>query len=338
MPGTRVAPLPPGRTLAAMPRRPPDPPRDLAARPRRTRDLIEAGVTKAQIAGPRWTPILRGVHGFGADPTDPLTRIRAVAELMPAGAAIGGWAALHLLGVGALDGRTGPGAATLLPVPVCIGPPGRMTSRPGLAIDRSRLPEDDVTSSRGIRVTTAARACADIACWHGVEEGLVAGDAAVRSGLVTVRHLQEYVGARGPVRGIRGARRAVALLDGRAESCPESRLRFIWVVQAGLPVPLVNPDIVDVEGGGFLVGRADLLDLTAAMVGEYDGEDHRTLARHTADNDREESLERLNLTVVRATALDIWPRRSRLVARLQAGYRDGLARDPDRDRWGYRRR
>jgi len=320
-----------------MPRRPPDPPTEVTTRPRRARDLVAAGVTKDQVAGPRWTRIVRGVHGYRADPADPLTRIRAVAELMPKGAAIGGWAALFLHGVRDLDGRAGAGGARLLPVAVCIGPPGRMASRNGIVVDRSRLAEEDVTEVDGIRVTTAPRACVDIACWHGVEKGLVAGDAAVRFGAVRAREVRAYVATRRPVRGIPWARTAAALIDGHAESCPESRLRYVWVVEAGLPVPLVNPDIIDLDDG-FLVGRSDLLGLDAGMVGEYDGDGHRTLAQHTADNDREEGFERLGLTVVRATAVDLWPRRARLVVRLQAGWRDGLTRDPSRDRWGYRRR
>jgi len=327
-------PPPPPGTAAARPALP----SSLVARPQRTRELLRAGVTKGEMAGPLWSPVVRGVHAWlGADPTDPMTRVLAVAELMPKGAAIGGWAALCLRGVRDLDGRTGPRGATLLPVPVCIGPPGRMAPRDGIVVDRSRLAEDDVTEVDGIRVTTAPRTCVDIACWHGVEEGLVAGDAAVRFGAVRAEQIRSYATTRGPVRGIPWARTAAALVDGHAESCPESRLRFVWIQRAGLPVPLVNPDIVDHEGG-FLVGRSDLLGLDAALVGEYDGDGHRTLAQHTADNDREESFERLGLTVVRATALDLWPRRERLVTRLQQGWRDGLARDLSRDRWAFRRR
>ena len=324
-----------------MPRRAAAPPPDVAGRPRRTRDLRAAGVSKAQLEGLRWSAVFRGVHAFETERTDPRTRILAAAELMPATAAIGGWAALHLLRVGDLDGRTGPGAATLLPVPVCTGPAGRMAPRPGLAIDRGRLPEVDVTEVAvagvgRIRVTVAARACVDIARRHGTEEGVVAGDAAVRFGVVRREQVQAYVRALGRVPGIPSARAAADLIDGRAESCPESRLRYVWTVEAGLPAPLVNPDVINVTGG-FRVARADLLDPEAATVGEYDGRDHRSLAQHAADNAREEALERLNLTVVRATALDLWPRRAELVARLRAAHRDGLARDRSRDRWAFRR-
>ena len=132
-------------------------------------------------------------------------------------------------------------------------------------------------------------------------------------------------------RGIPAARLAIPLLDGAARSGPGSRFRYVWVVQAGLPPPLVNRGV---DHQGFLAGVADLLDVEAAMVGEYDGAQHRELAHHTADNAREEGLEALNLTVVRATAMDLWPGRRRLVQRLRDGHRRGSTRDRTRDAFG----
>ena len=99
-------------------------------------------------------------------------------------------------------------------------------------------------------------------------------------------------------------------------------------------MPLVNPSVVDRQGS--FVARTDLLDPQSGMVGEYDGAHHRELARHTADNVREEDLERLNLTVARATALDLWAHRDRLVARLRETHRRSSQRDRTRDAWGLR--
>jgi hypothetical protein len=305
-------------------------------RPRRTADLLAAGVTHHQVAGPSWTPVLRGVHApAGTDPTDPLTRILAVVSLMPRGAVIGGWAALHLLGVRDLDGRTGPGGRTLLPVLVCTGPGGGMQRRPGVEIDRSTLLAEDVTEVHGIGLTTAVRSCVDIARRDGVEEGVVAGDATCRFQVATPREIRAYVASHPGMKGIPAARTASALVDPRAASCPESRLRVVWVLEAGLPVPLVNVEVVDEDG--FLLGEADLFDREAAMVGEYDGSHHRDLSQHTADNAREERFERHNAVVVRATAIDLWPRRAQLVQRILDGHADGMARDRSRDRWGLRR-
>jgi hypothetical protein len=170
--------------------------------------------------------------------------------------------------------------------------------------------------------------------FEGIEEGVVAGDAAARFGAATTAAIAAYVQRHPGMRGIPRARVAAPLLDARAASNPESRMRVVWVLDAGLPVPLVNREIVDTDG--ILLGEADLFDPVAAMAGEYDGSDHRTIRRHTSDNIREEGFERHNVTVVRATAIDLWPRRTELIARLKAGYRDGLARDRQRDRWGIR--
>jgi hypothetical protein len=261
-------------------------------------------------------------------------RLAAAQRLVPCDVPLGGWAALAWMGVTALDGRTGPGGLTLLPVPVCIGPTGRLRPRPGLAIDRSTLLAVDIIEHNGALVTTAERSCLDVMRLCGAEEGLVVADAAIRAGLTTRQQLSEALDRMIGLKGVPQARIAVPLVDGRAESAPESRLRYVWVVEAGLPVPLVNPVIEDLDG--HFVARVDLLDPEAATVGEYDGAHHRDLQQHTADNVREENVEGLNLEVTRSTALDLWPHRPRLVARLTAARRRGICRDRSKDAWGFR--
>ena len=128
-----------------------------------------------------------------------------------------------------------------------------------------------------------------IAARYGAEEGLVAADAAWRAGLTSRPELQAYVGQRARSRGIRSARLVAHLADPRAASLPESRLRYVWVVEAGLPVPLVNVTLTDTDG--HRLGDPDLLDTEAALVGEYDGAHHRELDNHTRDNAREEGFE-----------------------------------------------
>ena len=106
-------------------------------------------------------------------------------------------------------------------------------------------------------------------------------------------------------------------------------MRWVWVMEAGLPIPLVNRSICD--GEGTLLGEPDLLDDEAGLVGEFDGSGHREIRQHTADNIREEFFENLGLEVVRATSIDLWQRRPELVQRIQAKYARGLARDRSRD-------
>lgn len=307
-------------------------PAELVAAPRSTCELRAAGVSAEDLAGPLWTPALRGVHVWlAATRLDPATRIEAVVAAMPAGAALGGWASLCWLGLEALDGRTGPGASTDLPVTVCTGPVGRMRQRAGIDIDRSTILDVDLVEHRGVLVTRPARSVVDVARRLGPEEGLVAADAALRSGLLTRLDVDDALSRLVRIKRVPQARLVAALADPRAESPTESRLRYAWVVEAGLPIPLVNAVIAGPDG--VVIGRADLLDDEAGLVGEYDGADHRELTRHTSDNAREEGFEELNLTVARATAIDLWPRRRALVQRLRARRATGLARDRRRDRW-----
>jgi hypothetical protein len=261
-------------------------------------------------------------------------RLEAVHRLVPGDVPLGGWAALRRLGVDALDGRTGPSGSTLLPITVCTGPVGRLRLQPGLAVDRSTLLDVDVVERDGVLMTSAERSCLDVMRFFGAEEGLVAADATVRAGFTTKERLTAALARMSGLKGVPRARLAVSLVDGRAESLPESRLRYVWVVEAKLPVPLVNPVVVDLDGR--FVARADLVDPDAGTVGEYDGSQHRELAQHTADNVREEDIEGLNLQVTRSTSLDLWPHRRRLVDRLRVAHQRGIDRDRGKDAWGIR--
>jgi hypothetical protein len=327
-----------GRTRAGrtdprrMTRTRPELPAGLLARPRTRQDLRHAGVAWRDLAGPLWIPLLPGVHlWMPPDRLDAMTRIQAVVAWMPQGAVLGGWAALRWAGVDGLDGRNGPGACLDLPISVCLGPVGRVRRPPGVDLDRSTILAIDLTECRGVAMTTPARSCLDVARRCGPEEGLVVTDAALRAGLVTRAELDDAVSRLVRIKAVPAARLVAALADPRAESAPESRLRYVWVVEAGLPAPLVNPVLLGRDG--TFLGRSDLLDEEAALVGEYDGEDHRLLDRHTADNVREEAFEATNLVVTRATAIDLWPQRRRLVHRLVERRAYGMARDRSRDGW-----
>lgn len=298
--------------------------------PIRTTALRSMGVSRRETDGPLWQSLAHGVRGWaGLDAVDPDVRIRTLVESQPAGVVLGGWMALRVSGLTVMDGLAGPAGGSLVPGLVHVGPAGRTRPRPLVHVHRGELDPDEIVEIDGLRVLSGTAAVVGIAQRYGIEEGLVAADAAWRAGLTDRQRLRTYVAGLTGARGVRGARTVVELADPRAVSPPESRLRFIWVVEACLPVPLVNPTVVDLDG--FVVGEPDLLDPEAAYVGEYDGAHHRELTRHTDDNTREEGFEALNLTVGRATVLDIWPGRARLVRRLRAGHLRGLARDRRKD-------
>lgn len=232
------------------------------------------------------------------------------------------WAAGRLLGAVELDGRGRSGQGC---EPVLIGVPSyvrHVAPRAGVRFVRSRFAPCDVVEVRGIPVTAAVRTTFDLMRWHRPEDALVLGDLMARWTGVAPDEVLAYAEGHRRYRGVPIVRRMAPMVDAAARSTGESRLRYLWVVEAGLPVPVCNPYVVD--PAGTIVGMSDLLDPEIGLAGEYDGSTHRDLEEHTADNTREEAFEDLGLVVVRATSLDVGPQRSRTVDRLHDGRRRAI--------------
>lgn len=286
------------------------------------------GITDHELRGPLWRSPPYGRHYFATnDANGPTRRILNAISVLPPDGVIGGWAAAHLHGVTELDGRSWSGA--LEPVFIAL-PYHRRIRRNGIDTVRAPLSPEDITVTKHVRVTTPVRTCFDLIRRRSLEDAVVAVDAMLRRGVVTGDEVREYVATRAGWKGVPTARAALRLADGRSASGPESRLRFVWVVDAGLPPPEVNQQVYDPVYR--FVGIPDLLDKEVGLVGEYDGAQHRELGHHTADNAREERLEALGLTVVRATSIDLKAGRAHLVRRLRDAYRRASERGGPR-RW-----
>ena len=283
----------------------------------RTTDVLALGVTAKELRGPRWRAPFRGVHSpVVPDPASPAQRVLDAAELVPPGGAIGGWAAGWLLGATDLDGRGRSGLESediVIVVPRGHHP----ASREGIRFVRTALADSDVIMVDGLVVTTAVRTGFDLARSTDVEEGLVATDVLCRQLGLAPAGLLEYAEQHPRLEGSPVARAVLALTDPRSRSTGETRLRYIWVVQAGLPRPQCNAYVVDEHG--TVIAMPDLLDERTGLAGEYDGSSHREAAEHTEDNNREERMEGMGLVVVRATSIDVGPQRERTVTRLLAG-------------------
>jgi hypothetical protein len=297
----------------------------------RTSDALALGFTRGRIAGPTFVSPLRGVVRPTGSETSPLQRIYDVAELVPEGGAIGGWAAAHLLGAPECDGR-GPSGLDEEPVPVVLPPPLLIRPRSGVVRWRSDLTPDDLTVVDGIICTAQVRTAFDLARFSQFREAVVELDVLGRQIAVRPAEVAAYAHRHPRWRGKPQALEVVKLADPRARSAGETRLRLVWVLDAGLPPPEVNPAISD--GAGWLLGVVDLLDPENGMVGEYDGAHHRAPRQHALDNAREEALEDAGMVVVRAGADDVSRTGCRrTVLRLQSAYRRATARDSSGDRW-----
>lgn len=296
--------------------------------------LAGFGVTPHELRGPFWRSVHHGRYQWAlGDGDSPVDRILAAFSILPRDGALGGWAAAYYHGARELDGRRWDGE----PLPVQFVLPTRLrVRRSGIVTTRAPLEPDDVVIDHGKLITNPARTCFDLMRLGSVQDAVVALDAMLRADAVRLDDVRTYVASHRGWKGVRTARTAVELADPAARSCPESRFRVIWIVDAGLPRPLVNHPVRSRQTGRLL-GIPDLLDPESGLVGEYDGAHHRRLANHADDNVREERLEAHNLTVVRATSLDVFGRRPELVRRSHNGYRRARQRNPRRDRWAAER-
>lgn len=306
------------------------PPRNLV-QPVRCDPSGRTGPTRGQARSKKWR---RSSQGFyvpsEVDATVPEQRILEMAVHLPADGAITGWAACRWAGAGYFDGLAADGRAPL-PVALAIGPDRDLRDRPGVRLSRDRLPADDVVVRSGLRCTSVERAVFDEMRWASdLREAVVAMDMVAAAELTSIQRLRRHLQGKQGWNGRPQVEQALDLADERSMSPNETRMRLVWVLDAGLPPPLTNQPVFDHRG--ILLGVADLLDPVAGVVGEYDGAAHRTARRHQRDIGREDRFRRAGLeyfTVVGLDLADVGLVVDRMVA---ARRRAGFAAPGDR-RW-----
>ena len=147
--------------------------------------------------------------------------------------------------------------------------------------------------------------------------------------LVSLRMLADYLEVVGAGR-TSVARWALGLASEHSRSPREVQLRLVWLLDAGLPRPLVNCPVLDLSGR--LLGIADLLDETAGLVVEFDGGEHRRARRHAKDLGKDEKLRCVGLEVTRVSGPDLADT-GLVVDRLMAARRRALFQSPEERRW-----
>jgi hypothetical protein len=248
-----------------------------------------AGPTRARARGREWRQTTRGLYvPTWVDPDVPEQRILEQSMLLPPYAAVTGWAACRLFRGNFFDGLL-PDGRTRMPVPLCVGPRLHRPDRPGVRWCRERLGAEEVVVRHGIRCVREERAVFDVMRMApDVREATVAVDMAAAADITSISRMTAYVAEHPRWNGAPQARAALALADEDSRSPNETRTRLIWQLDAGFPRPLVNQPVWDRRGR--LLGYADLLDVEAGVVGEYDGADHRLARRQSKDVDREAGL------------------------------------------------
>ncbi|CQD16080.1 hypothetical protein BN970_03402 [Mycolicibacterium conceptionense] len=145
--------------------------------------------------------------------------------------------------------------------------------QPGLLVRRETLHVDEWWTMGGVRVATPERTAFDIARHLPRGKAVERLDALCRARPFAVEDVLLIAKNHPGVRGLRRLRTALPLVDGGAESPPETRLRLVFV-DAGLPRPTTQYVVYD-EGGSY-VRRIDMCWEEFRVGAEYDGEQHLT--------------------------------------------------------------
>ena len=209
--------------------------------------LGEPDVRRELRAG-RWVRVRRGAYLLDADREQGrgfAVVARAVSLTTPAGV-LAGTTAARLWGIaGVADGAV----EVVLPVRKPLH------ARPDMRPHTWDLGAGDVTTIRGMRVTTTARTLLDVVPRLDRPTALAVLDSALRSGLVDPSQMGRVAARAAGRPGAAHVADLWASADGRAESVLESRVR-LRCIDAALP-----PDDLQVEvrdGDGLLLARVDL--------------------------------------------------------------------------------
>jgi hypothetical protein len=162
-------------------------------------------------------------------------------------------------------------------------------------------PGDVVEREEGIRITTMDRTAWDVAALEKVKDAVACLDAMAFAGELTDQALRRLAGSATGRWGSRRVRRALSLVDGRAQSPPESWVRVACHL-AGLPAPV--PQFVVIEGGVFL-GKVDLAWPEARLIVEYEGPHHFDAAQIEEDDARYAALRAAGWRVIRLANADL---------------------------------
>jgi len=232
-----------------------------------------AGMTRRQI-GADGVRLGRGVYLSRASDDDLLTRCRAWAPTLPAGAAYGLHTAAALMG------------AFVDPPDVLqavVTPDRLVPHRSGLTVVHRHLEPADVVLVDGVPVTSGAQTFLDLARTTRPDELVAVGDALFRLGHLDAASVAERLVRAEGLRGVVRARHCAPRLTPLAQSRPESLVRC-WMLDSHLPDP--EPQGPLENRWGVVVTHGDLVWTRYRLVLEYEGVGHASVEKLHTDVDR----------------------------------------------------
>jgi Protein of unknown function (DUF559) len=256
-------------------------------------------LTKRQLESGLYRRVLRNVYADPGLRHDHELKARAAALLMPAEAAVGGRSAAGWFGA--------PFSSSADPVLVVVPRSCRWVGPRGVQVHRTDVrPQDVWITDDGVRLTTADRTAWDVATIEPTATAVALLDGMLRDGRERAGGLTAPALAAELLRrrGQWGSRRASALLplvDGRAMSPPESRVRVACHL-ARLPHPVPQFEIFE---DGVRLAQVDLAWPEAKLVVEYEGAYHFDELQIVKDDGRYARLVAAGWQVIRLSSVDL---------------------------------
>lgn len=136
-----------------------------------------------------------------------------------------------------------------------------------VTVKNTALDRDEVMQLDGLTVTTPGRTVADLMRTQPYEWGVVACDAALRTGIIS-DDIRASLTRHPRLRGVPRASTAMTFADSRSESPAESVSR-VSMARAGIPAPVLQWELFNRDGE--FVARPDFAWPDARLVGEVDG-------------------------------------------------------------------
>jgi hypothetical protein len=254
--------------------------------------IAEGLISRRQLRERSYRRLVQGVYADPSLPMDHRLRCAGVALLLPRGTAVGGHSAAGWYGA--------PFARPQDPVTV-LRPADVLWKGPrGVRVHQTKLTEADIAVLDDVPVSAPLRTAWDVAALEPLATAVAAWDAMVRTGAVRVAQLTAMADSGAGRWGVARVRRAAALVDPRAESAPESRVRVALVLAGLEPVPQY-----EVREDGVLLGRVDLGWPDERVAVEYEGAYHFEGAQIVRDDARYERLIAAGWRVIRLSAADL---------------------------------
>jgi very-short-patch-repair endonuclease len=263
---------------------------------------LERGTVTRRQLRTRYRRVFRDVY-ISRD-AELTARAKARAAWLSTGATLAGMSAAAVLGTKWLDAAA----------PAEIVRADRHGQR-GILVRSYELPDDEVCTVGGIRVTTAARTAFDIGRGLPVVKAVPILDALLNATGIKPAEVLTLADRHRRARGIRRLRGALDLADGGAESPQETRVRLL-LVAAGLPKPETQIEFRDLHI------RVDMGWREWKVAVEYDGIQHwENRYQRSWDIERIALLEAAGWIVIRISA-EMLSRPEAIVERVKAKLRE----------------